>query len=105
MSESPEFMTWDDIMETCSRLHTTRKKPLYSRPELDDGELREASEMIDVTVDGRPAQIVPTRMHEPGFYWRWMDQKDSDGYAVTMRNPDGDALLRAYANQGLVQRV
>lgn len=32
--------------------------------------MREDSQMLAVFVEGRPAVIVPTRMHEPGWYIR-----------------------------------
>lgn len=63
---SREPMTWDELVDLCSRLHTKRQRRAYpSAP------MREASQMIDVLIDGLPAQIVPTRMHEPGFYLRF----------------------------------
>ena len=98
--EEGERMTWDEILDTCSRLHTTRQRPEGPWP---DAEMREGSRMIDVTVQDRPAQIVPTRMHEPGFYWRYMDEPD---YSLALQRSEV-ALdrLRAFADNGEVTRV
>ena len=93
----PELMSWTEIVDTCSRLHTTRTRPVGPWP---DAELREGSKMIDVTVDGRPAQIVPTRMHEPGLYWRYMDIPDG-----TMRSDVHIEMLKLAAEGGLVRHA
>lgn len=37
-------------------------------------EMREDSQMLDIWLGDTPAVIVPTRMHEPGFYVRYADQ-------------------------------
>lgn len=87
------IVTWDYLLERCSRLHTTRLKPYGPWP---NAELREASEMIDVMIEGHPAQIVPTRMHEPGFYWRYVG-------GTGPRRSDGDlAILRRLVDEGKV---
>lgn len=96
MTVANECVTWDAIVERCSRLHTTRTKPLWP----GSSEMREASEMAAATVDGRPAEIVPTRMHEPGFYWRYMDVDPLDG---TQRSDEGIDLLRSLAEAGKVR--
>ena len=97
-------LTWEDIIDRCSRLHTTKTKPRF--PWEPDGEQREASDMIDAFVAGRPVQIVPTRMHEPGFYWRWMDEMEpiDDGrlFPKIMRSPEDIELLHRYADMGEV---
>jgi hypothetical protein len=66
--ETRSPVTWTELLEHCSRLHTTRRRPSGPR---GTGELREDSAMLDVFLpDGTPATVVPTRMHEPGFYVR-----------------------------------
>lgn len=65
-------------------------------------EMREASEMADAIVDGRPAQIVPTRMHEPGFYWRYMDVPPDEGHR---RGDEATAELRVLVEAGKVAWV
>lgn len=91
----PICLTWDDILEESSRLHTTKTAQRYP-----EGPVREASRMIDVLVDGRAAQIVPTRMHEPGLYWRWRD-----GDTGPKRSDIDIEELKAYAEAGKVCRV
>lgn len=63
-------LAWDEIVEHCSRLHTTRQRPEGPWP---DAEMREDSQMLAVVIDGRRATVVPTRIHEPGFYVRFED--------------------------------
>jgi hypothetical protein len=53
--------------------------------------------MIDVLIGDSPAQIVPTRMHEPGFYWRYI------GDDVSRRSERELAVLRAACDAGLVR--
>lgn len=99
---SSKALTWDEIVDHCSRLHTTRRKPRY-RCDDDCTEMREASEMLDVLIDTggsrgiSPAQIVPTQMHEPGFYWRWMD-----GEFGPLRSPLDLRVLRDMVEGGHV---
>jgi hypothetical protein len=69
-----------------------------------DAEMREDSQMIDVLIDGRPAQIVPTRMHEPGLYWRYMDVPRDHPEAL-MRTELTAAMLAEMADRGRVRRV
>lgn len=61
-----ETLTWQTLLDECSRVHTTRTRPLL--PGMD--EQREDAQMMDVFIDDMPAVVVPTRMHEPGFYVR-----------------------------------
>jgi hypothetical protein len=95
MADNSENVTWDEIVEHCSRLHTTRTRRIG--PWTD--EMREASAVMEVEVAGSPARIVPTRMHEPGFYW-WL--KDEDG----PRRSDIDMRdLKALADAGEVRTL
>ena len=102
VTDDPKIMplTWDDIVEHCSRLHTTRCKP---EGPWEGAEMREASEMLDVVLDGRPVTVVPTRMHEPGFYARWGDvdwkQQGTDALHIDL------AELERAVNEGRVTRA
>lgn len=93
-------LTWDEIVEHCSRLHTTRTRPRGPWTE----ELREDSRPLDVVIDGRwPATITPTRMHEPGFYF-WLNDGDSRSTRQLRRSPKDLAELRRYVDEGKVTR-
>lgn len=80
-SGSGPALTWDEIVEHCSRLHTTRTRPVGP---WEEAELREDAHMLDVWVGDRPAVMVPTRMHEPGFYVRYEDDLNDH----LLRDPD-----------------
>lgn len=75
-------LTWPQIVEHCSRLHTTRTRP---EGPWGNAEPREDSRMLDIIIDGTPAVVVPTRMHEPGFYVRPPNGVQSD--EMFLRSP------------------
>lgn len=93
-------LTWDEIVEHCSRLHTTRtRRTLPAELFPDDDELREDSQPLDVIADGWTATIVPTRMHEPGFYVR---VKDGSEFGALWRSDETLAAFRQMVTDGRV---
>lgn len=87
-------LTWADLLDLCSRIHTTRTRP--GGP-WENAEPREDSHTLDVLIAGKPARITPTRMHEPGFYY-WQDDEP--------RRSDEDlAALREAVERGEVVRA
>lgn len=96
MTEPKMAISWHGIMEHCSRLHTSRRKPVGPWP---DAEMREASAILAVTINGRPVTIIPTRMHEPGFYWRCEDIEGEEGI---MRDEESLRALEFLADTGQV---
>lgn len=93
-------LTWAEIVDHCSRLHTTRTRPLY--PGAD--EQAEGSQMLDIWVThGRrlPAVVVPTRMHEPGFYVRCPNGYEPDWM---WRSDDDLERFHSYVDAGKVTR-
>lgn len=91
-------LTWDEIVEHCSRLHTTRRRRMFPEHLFpNDTEMREDSQVMPVIADGNRARVVPTRMHEPGFYvqvepdatWR------SDAQLATFRRMVDDGRVFA----------
>jgi hypothetical protein len=84
-------VSWFEIMEHCSRLHTTRRRPCGP---WEGAELREDSQVLNVTIRGRLARIVPTRMHEPGFYVSYADE------VGPARNDEAITALRDAADDG-----
>lgn len=90
-------LTWDEIVRVCSRI-IERPAPLARETMLDV--------VILPPLSDRPveATVVPTRMHEPGFYVRgrtgtpnwafWMLRSDSD-LAMFRRFVDLDRVTRA----------
>lgn len=94
-SDETCVLSWDDLLDLCSRIHTTRTRPAWPG---EDAPMREDSQMIDVWIDGVKAQVVPTRMHEPGFYWRYVN---ADG---PRHSEEQLALLRRMTEQGRVVR-
>lgn len=93
---APSLLTWDELIEHCSRLHTGRRRPWGP----GGGELREDSQVLAVTICGQPGEIVPTRMHEPGFYWRL----DSEIDRAPRRSASDMTDLRKLVDAGEVAR-
>lgn len=96
MGEEKGALTWAQLLDECSRLHTTRTR------RMPWGTKREDSRMIRIAIDGRRATVVPTRMHEPGFYFRW---DDLDGADAEQRADSDLALLERWVTEGRVTRV
>lgn len=71
VSDAAMVLTWQELLDECSRVHTTRMRMMPW------GELAEDSHMLDIWIatadDPVPAVVVPTRLHEPGFYVRAPD--------------------------------
>lgn len=87
----PRPLTWDDLLDRCSRLHTTRQRP---EGPWEGAELREDSEVLHVLINGHPGRITPTRMHEPGFY-AWVGDD-------IWRSDEDLAKLRRFVEAGCV---
>lgn len=108
MSSEPKHstpLTWADVLNESSRVHTTRTREVF-------GEKREDSRVMEVWIHAdeqeRPAVVVPTRMHEPGFYLRWEDEwltKDDRGRGLNIvRDEMGLAGFRVLVESGKVRR-
>lgn len=77
---------WQQLLDECSRLHTTRWRPglpLSMTPVGHVVPYREDARVMSVTISGMPGRIVPTGLHEPGFYamtrdWRftWRSERE-----------------------------
>lgn len=98
---STEPLTWQDLLDECSRLYTTRTRPEI--PWEPEGRQREDSHVLHVLITaGRiPARITPTRMHEPGFY-AWVGPRSA---AEIWRSEGQLAYLKSLADGGLITRA
>lgn len=93
MAAEAQPLTWEELLDECSRIHTTRRRPEGPWP---NAALREDSQMLEVLIKGVPARVVPTRMHEPGFYY-WVGDEP--------RRSEADLLiLQAAVELGEVRR-
>lgn len=57
--------------------------------------------MLAIYIDSEPAVVVPTRMHEPGFYVRRPSGADDD---LLIRSEDGLRDFQAQVEGGKVAR-
>lgn len=59
-------LTWNELLDRSSRLHTTRTKNIGPA---GTTLLHDDAQKLSVRLpDGRSATVIPTRLHEPGFY-------------------------------------
>lgn len=92
-----DVVTWQDLLEECSRIHTTRTREVIPGWE----EQREDSHMLDIFVGDVPAVVVPTRMHEPGFYVR---SPNASSEMWVLRSPEQLEEFHVNVDAGLVRR-
>lgn len=98
-------LSWAEIVDHCSRLHTTRTRP--ELPWDENSARREDSQMLDVLIDETPACVIPTRMHEPGFYVRSRTPENDGRWhppGWILRGDDELATFRRLVEQGRVHR-
>lgn len=94
-------ITWDELLEECSRIHTTRIRTI----KLGTGTFsREDAHKLAVRLpDGRRATVVPTRLHEPGFYVRaFTGEWGSPTVALLFRSPGSLRLFHEWVDAGEV---
>jgi hypothetical protein len=88
-----EPLTWDELVAECSRTAGHGNE-----------------HMLDVVITppnsarGQEATVVPTRMHEPGFYVRSVN--GTPNWASWMMRADEDlAMFKRFVGLGLVRRL
>lgn len=97
-------LTWDELLKECSRLHSD---PPGSEQMLDVMIMPIIPEGLVGTGDeGLPmkATVVPTRMHEPGFYVRSVNRTPIWAYWVLRADDDMDMFQR-FVELGRVRRL
>lgn len=97
-------LAWADLLDECSRLHTSRTRP---EGPWENAALREDAQMLDIWVSNFlgpepiPAVVVPTRMHEPGFYVR---APDGALKQWALRSPQDLEIFHRLVDAGYVSR-
>lgn len=95
-------VTWDELLEECSRIHTTRTRTvtLGNHTTL----VREGSHKLSVRLpDGHKATVVPTRLHEPGFYVRaYSGEWGTPTVALNFRSPGSLRMFQEWVDAGEV---
>lgn len=97
--EGPEWaiwmkVTWDELLDLCSRVHSARRRDTpWGLPQVD-------VDMLDIWYGATAAVVVPTRMHEPGFYVRG----PNGGPHWTLRSEDDLQTFQQDVEAGKVVR-
>lgn len=94
-------ITWNELLEECSRIHTTRTRTIQLS---HDTFVREDAHKLAVRLpDGRKATVVPTRLHEPGFYVRaFTGEWGTPTVALLFRSPGSLRLFHEWVDAGEV---
>lgn len=93
------LISWYELMESSSRLHTSRRRdarpPSQRIGDPAPEDQRDDAHVVQIFIGNDPgfrAEVIPTRMHEPGFYVRVSEPNDPEEVRRMWNRSDDDPV-------------